>query len=90
MPYLNYCAENWGNSYETNLNKIFIKQKRIIRMISKVHFREHTNPLFKKLKILKLNDLIKLRTSMLMYKASNKNLPENLQSMFKNEFINSQ
>ena len=82
LPYLNYCAENWGNTFEKNLSKIFLKQKRIIRMISKAHFREHTNPLFKKLKILKLNDLIKLRTAIVMYKANNNILPKNLQSLF--------
>ena len=58
LPYLNYCAENWGNTYESNLSKLVTKQKQVIRIISKAEFRDHTNPIFKQLKILKLHDLI--------------------------------
>ena len=88
LPYLNYCAENWGNTYESNFSKLFLKQKRVIRIISKAEFRDHTNPLFKNLKILKLNDLIKLRSAIFMYKANKNTLPTNLQSMFKENTVN--
>ena len=82
LPYLNYCAENWGNTYEGNINKIFLKQKRVIRIISKANFYDHTNQLFKKLNILKLKDLIELRSAIFMYKANRKTLPKNLQILF--------
>ena len=83
LPYLNYCAENWGNTYKANLSKTFLKQKHAIRIISRAKFCEHTNPLFKRLKILKLYDLIELRSAIFMYKANSKILPKNLQLMFK-------
>ena len=82
LPYLNYCAEIWGNTYITNLNTLILKQKRVIRIICKAGFKDHTNPLFKKMKILKLVDLIKVRTAMFMFKADRNTLPRKLQSMF--------
>ena len=88
LPYLNYCAENWGNTYETNLNKIFLKQKKVIRIIYKASFYEHTNNLFKSLKILKLKDLIELKNATFMFKVINKELPPNLLSMFYNNKVN--
>ena len=88
LPYLNYCAENWGNTYESNFNKLFLKQKRVIRIISKAEFSDHTNPLFKQLKILKLHDLIKLRSAIFMYKADKNTLPRKLQLMFIDNTVN--
>ena len=92
LPYLNYCSENWGNTYETNLNKLFLKQKRVIRIINKTTFTAHTNILFKQLKVLKLKDLIQMKTALFMYKVSKKSLPSNLLAMFDikqpNEFYN--
>ena len=42
----------------------------------------HSNKLFCDLGILKLFDLIKLRISILMFKANNELLPDNLQQFF--------
>ena len=57
LPYLNYCIENWGNTHESNISKIFLKQKRAIRIICRAKFYDHTSPLFQKLNILELKDL---------------------------------
>lgn len=46
LPYFNYCAEIWGNTYKTSLMPLVLLQKRAIRMINKAGFRDHTNPLF--------------------------------------------
>ena len=48
-PYLQYCNHVWGNTYSTYLNKLFILQKRVIRVIAGVNSRQHTEPLFKEL-----------------------------------------
>ena len=92
LPYLNYCSENWGNTYESNLNKLFLKQKRVIRIINKATFYAHTTLLFKKLNVLKLKDLIELKTAIFMYKVYTKSLPRNLLEKFeiknKNRFYN--
>ena len=82
LPYLNYCSENWGNTYESNLNKLFLKQKRVIRIINKATFYAHTTLLFKKLNVLKLKDLIELKTAIFMYKVYTKSLPRNILEKF--------
>ena len=45
-PYLTYCVSVWGSTYQSNLNRIIILQKKIIRIISKVSFDAHTRVLF--------------------------------------------
>ena len=46
-PYLIYCVSVWGSTYQSNLSRVFILQKKIIRIISKVSFDSHTDVLFK-------------------------------------------
>ena len=47
----------WGSTYQSNLNRIIILQKKIIRIISKVSFDAHTGVLFKEQEILKFSDI---------------------------------
>ena len=54
-PYLQYCVSVWGSTYPSNLNRIFMLQKRAVRIIAKESFDAHTDPIFKNLKILKFN-----------------------------------
>ena len=56
-PYLTYCVSVWGSTYQSNLNRIIILQKKIIRIISKVSFDAYTGVLFKEQEILKLSDI---------------------------------
>ena len=42
---------------ETNLRRLVILQKRIIRIINKSHLNAHTDPIFKDLGILIFNDI---------------------------------
>ena len=82
IPYMTYCVEIWGNTYRTNLNPIFILQKRVIRTIKKVDYYEPTNPLFINLFTLKFWDIVDLQTLLILYKAHNNLLPTCLQSLF--------
>lgn len=54
-PYLQYCVSVWGSTYPSNLNRMFMLQKRAVRIITKESFDAHTDPIFKNLKILKFN-----------------------------------
>lgn len=82
MSYLNYCIEIWGNSFKSNLLPLMTLQKKAIRIVHKVKFREHTNPLFLESSNLKLCDLVTYKTAQIMFKASKKSLPTNIQNMF--------
>ena len=47
----------WGNRINNDLNQILLKQKRAMRIIYKLSYNSHTDPLFKTSKILKAKDL---------------------------------
>ena len=57
LPYLNYCNLVWGSAYKSNLQRIVILQKRVIRIVDKSYYNAHTEPIFKKLNLLKFQDI---------------------------------
>ena len=58
----------WCNTYPTHLISLFRLQKKILRIITKSNFFDHTHPLFKETRIIKLFDLNKLQIAIYMYK----------------------
>lgn len=77
-PYLSYCAEVWGNTYNSPLKKICTLQKRAVRLINL-----HTNSLFLNSYLLKFPDLVKFKMAQTTFKAWNNSLPGNIQKLFK-------
>ena len=66
----------WG--YQRNrLNKI---QKKAIRIITSIKYNSHTEPLFKQLNMLKLEDLLKLQQLKFYFKFNEGSLPVYLQN----------
>jgi len=82
QSYMMYGITLWGSTHSTYLNKLFMLQKKAVRLINKVKYNAHTNALFMENKILKLHDIYKLETAKCMYKFSTNTLPKNLQSNF--------
>ena len=41
-PYLIYCVEVWGNTCDSYLEPLILKQKQCIRTITFSHFKAHT------------------------------------------------
>ena len=76
LPYINYGILIWGNTYNTYLSKIHRLQKWAVRTISFEHYRCHSNPLFKKHKILNVYDTFKLDLGVFMYKHHAELLPK--------------
>ncbi len=68
--HLAYCINIYGCASATVLNKLFLKQKEAIRVVSLANYRDHTIPLFKKHGILPLNELIKYSALKFMHKYS--------------------
>ena len=64
--YLTYCVEVWGNAYKSNLNPLYLKQKCLIRLITKSVFLDHTANLFQSLTILPSFHLIKYKIAIFM------------------------
>ena len=70
-PYLHYCNIVWGGSYQTSLNRINITQKKLVRCIMRQRRDAPSNPLFKQLKLLKFDDILKLDLSTFVFKTIN-------------------
>lgn len=83
MPYMTYCAEIWGNTYKTNLDPIIKLQKRAIRIINGVGYRDSTNQLFIRSRTLKFLDIVYSKTLEIMFRVVNKTIPVCIQKMFK-------
>ena len=72
----------WGSTYQSNLNRIIILQKKIIRIISKVSFDAHTGVLFKEQEILKFSDIYLYQIGKFMYLFKRGLLPNYFRDMF--------
>ena len=81
-PYIHQCNVIWANSYSTRLSRIVILQKRAVRAIAKIQYRESTHHVFKELEILKVQEINKLEISVFMFKFHNDQFPKNLSDIF--------
>ena len=79
---LNYCNYVWGNTYKSHLLKLYIYQKKAVRIITKSNKRSPSAPLFKNLQILSIYDLVTLNTLIFMYSIEAKILPDKFCNMF--------
>ena len=83
LPYINYGVLAWGRSLKTMLDKAFLVQKRVIRIICYADFRAHTHPLFYDHRILKVEDIYHMQLGSLMYDLNSGILPLALAKIFK-------
>lgn len=75
LSHLNFSILAWG--YQCD--RIVKLQKRIVRIISLSKYNAHTEPIFKNLKLLKIQDILKLQQYKFYYKFKNNKLPFYLQ-----------
>ena len=68
-PYLAYHTIIWGGTYPVHLQPLIVQQKRTIRTIANAGFIDHTEPLFKQLKLLKVQDIYNFQLGTYMYRA---------------------
>ena len=81
-PFLIYGIIAWGNTYLTTLQPLFILQKKTIRLMTFKSFHEHSSPIFRKLNIIKLDDLISYHIAVFMYRFNNSLLPSAFDAFF--------
>ena len=93
--HLVYGIHVWGTACDTELNKILILQKRIVRLITlndqlpiNAGPLIHSDPLFAKLAFLKIKDIFILLIVKFIFNCLHLNIPANFMSWFKlNSFI---
>ena len=71
LPHINYNIMVWGN----HTDKIFKQQKKSLRIITCSKYNCHTNPIFKDLKILKVQDILYQKILKFYFKLKNDSLP---------------
>ena len=72
----------WGNTYDHNNKPLQRMKKKAIRLITFSNFGAHTSALFAQLKLLKLQDHIKLQTLYFAHQFVNRKLPKTFDSFF--------
>ena len=78
LPHLQYGILSWG----FKLSRLSKLQKRAIRVITCSKFNAHTEPLFKSLNLLKLEDMVSFNVLKLYYKLCHGNLPVYVTNLF--------
>ena len=82
-PYLHYGNIIWGSTYPSNLNRLRIIQKKVVRSITNSPYLSHTNPLFHTESILKIDDITKLNIASMMYLFHTNQLPTTFNQFFR-------
>ena len=82
--YLSYCCLAWSFSSKTNLENIFKLQKKCLRIITFSDFNAHTEPIFKSLEILKLEDIIYSEILRIMLEVKENRAPDCIAKLFSN------
>ena len=82
QPHLDYNILNWSSTHISNYQCLNTSTKKAVRILLSKNKREHALPLFKELKILPLDDHIKLRKGLYMWKIHNHLIPPHLSNKF--------
>jgi len=72
--HLNCSLNIWSCAAKSNINQLTIIQKRAIRAISNSKYNDHTEPIFKKLNILPVHQLVKFSRLLFMHTFTNNRL----------------
>ena len=67
-PHLIYGIEFWGHAAQCDLNQIMLLQKAALRVIFKIHARNHVKSNFQRLKIMPVSMLFEYRYVLLFLK----------------------
>ena len=80
--YVEYGISCWGKIACPDMKKIFTLQKRAVRLIDNSKSMSHSDPIFLKYNILKINDMVDFNQAMFMFKYTNGLLPDSFENMF--------
>ena len=72
----------FGNTYKNNTKTLYRLQKRVIRIIDKADYPEHTHMIFVSCGLLKWQELVQFQTLVVLFKDKSKTLADKWQQMF--------
>lgn len=80
--HLSYCIAVWGSTAHVYLEKLFKLQKRALRHVFNVHYREHTAPLFLQAKVLNVYEMYSYNVCIFMYRVFKNNALPSITNCF--------
>ena len=83
LPHINYGLLLWGK----NFKRIFKLQKWAVRAITCSKYNAHTEPIFFKLKLLKIESIHKIALLKFFHRYTNGSLPNYFENFFEQEFL---
>ena len=83
LPHINYGLLLWGQNY----GRIFKLQKWAMRAITCSKYNAHTEPIFAKLKLLKIEDIHKVALLKFFHRYTNKSLPKYFDNFFQRKYL---
>ena len=81
-PYISYCTLIWESNYKSKLDPIYILQKRALRAITSSEWRSASKPIFKKLEVLNIFEIVDYQLGELAFRYSADQLPNIFSSYF--------
>ena len=81
-PFLTYCNVAWSSTYCSNLNCIYLLQKRLVRLITKAHYLANTTPLFSLFKVLDIFSINSFSVATFMYSYHHNLFPSSFHDLF--------
>ena len=82
QPHIIYSIINWGGTYSSILEPLRKAMKHAVSLISFEPMKSHAQPLFKKLKLLCLDDCYRLECAQFMYDINNNTLEKQFCDLF--------
>ena len=79
-----YGCSVWSLTTKKNLDIINVLQKKCLRIMNFAEFNSHTNPYFISNSLLKFEDIIETSQLQLIFDFNNRNLPDDLYTLFEN------
>ena len=75
LPHFHYCLLLWGSVVKEN-HSLHLLQKKALRIITNSDDLAHTEPIYKKLRVLKISDMFSVALWKFYYKLMKNRLPE--------------
>ena len=82
QSYLLYGSLAWSFTNQGNIDRVTKMQKRCIRILTFAPFDAHTNPLFSKLGIIKVEDVIVIQKLLFMLEVQERTVPAEISKLF--------
>ena len=87
-PYLTYCNHIWGATYKTRLKRLVILQNKAIRILAQAGNWTSSDPLYKKLNIMKFENINTYLIGRFMFCVSIDKIPQSFGSLFRKKTMN--